>query len=81
MKKAGLFIGIFISLAVLVGPRVWPVSGARYAAEFFAGWLTEYSRSIDNLSIFVISMTKLKVPRRFTAVPVLHVDVALSGTY
>ena len=37
--------------------------GPRYAGEFFAGWLTEYSLSIDNLFIFVIIMGTLKVPR------------------
>ncbi len=63
MKEAGTFIGIFVTLAVLFGLAVWVVSGPRYAGEFFAGWLTEYSLSIDNLFIFVIIMTKLKVPR------------------
>src|ERR1700712_1397827 len=65
MKEAGLFIGIFVGLAVLFGLGVWWASGPRYAGEFFAGWLTEYSLSIDNLFIFVIIMTKLKVPRQF----------------
>jgi tellurite resistance protein TerC len=63
MKEAGIFIGIFVGLAVLFGLAVWTVSGPRYAGEFFAGWLTEYSLSIDNLFIFVIIMAKLKVPR------------------
>ncbi|MET1007845.1 MAG: TerC family protein [Propionibacteriaceae bacterium] len=65
MKEAGVFIGIFVGLAVLFGLGVWYISGPRYAGEFFAGWLTEYSLSIDNLFIFVIIMTKLKVPRQF----------------
>jgi tellurite resistance protein TerC len=63
MKEAGIFIGIFVALAVLFGLGVWMVSGSRYAGEFFAGWLTEYSLSIDNLFIFVIIMGTLKVPR------------------
>jgi tellurite resistance protein TerC len=63
MKEAGIFIGVFVGLAVVFGLAVWQVSGPRYAGEFFAGWLTEYSLSIDNLFIFVIIMTKLKVPR------------------
>jgi tellurite resistance protein TerC len=63
MKEAGFLIGIFVTLAILFGLGVWAVSGPQYAAEFFAGWLTEYSLSIDNLFIFVIIMTKLKVPR------------------
>jgi tellurite resistance protein TerC len=65
MKEAGLFIGIFVGLAILFGLGIWLISGPRYAGEFFAGWLTEYSLSIDNLFIFVIIMTKLKVPRQF----------------
>jgi tellurite resistance protein TerC len=63
MTEAGAFIGVFVTLAVLFGLGVWGFSGPRYAGEFFAGWLTEYSLSIDNLFIFVIIMTKLKVPR------------------
>jgi tellurite resistance protein TerC len=65
MKESGTFIGVFVGLAVLFGLGVWFVSGPRYAGEFFAGWLTEYSLSIDNLFIFVIIMTKLKVPRQY----------------
>ncbi|HYP45710.1 MAG TPA: TerC family protein [Propionibacteriaceae bacterium] len=65
MKEAGTFIGIFVALALLFGLGVWYVSGGRYAGEFFAGWLTEYSLSVDNLFIFIIIMTKLKVPRQY----------------
>ena len=64
MKEAGLFIGIFVALAVIFGFGVWAVSGPQYAGEFFAGWITEYSLSIDNLFIFLVIMTKLKVPRQ-----------------
>ena len=63
MKEAGSFIGLFVGLAVIFGLGVWWVSGPRYAGEFYAGWLTEYSLSIDNLFIFLIIMSKLKVPR------------------
>src|SRR5688572_5986467 len=63
MKEAGTFIGIFVALAIIFGFGVWAVFGGRYAGEFFAGWLTEYSLSIDNLFIFVIIMTKMRVPR------------------
>ena len=63
MKEAGLAIGGFVGLAILFGLGVWWVSGAEYSGQFFAGWLTEYSLSVDNLFIFVIIMGKLKVPR------------------
>jgi tellurite resistance protein TerC len=63
MKEAGLFIGIFVALAVIFGFGVWAIAGPQYAGEFFAGWITEYSLSIDNLFIFLVIMTKMKVPR------------------
>jgi TerC family integral membrane protein len=55
----------FISLAVVFGIGVWVFAGGQYGGEFFAGWLTEYSLSIDNLFIFIIIMTKLQVPRQY----------------
>jgi tellurite resistance protein TerC len=63
MKECGLAIGLFSALAVLFGLGVWYFSGPQFAGEFFAGWLTEYSLSIDNLFIFVLIMANLRVPR------------------
>ena len=51
------------ALAVLFGLGVWYFAGSQYGGEFFAGWLTEYSLSIDNLFIFIVIMGKLAVPR------------------
>ncbi|HEX8511209.1 MAG TPA: TerC family protein [Propionibacteriaceae bacterium] len=62
-KEASRAIFFFVGLAVLFGLGVWFFAGGRYAGEFFAGWITEYSLSVDNLFIFLIIMTKLKVPR------------------
>jgi tellurite resistance protein TerC len=64
MREAGITIGIFIGLAIIFGLGVWWVADARYAGEFFAGWLTEYSLSVDNLFIFVLIMANLRVPRK-----------------
>ncbi|MBT0772579.1 TerC family protein [Kineosporia sp. J2-2] len=63
MKEAGTFVGIFVALAIVFGLGVWATAGSAYAGEFYAGWLTEYSLSIDNLFIFLIIMSKLAVPR------------------
>ena len=49
----------------LFGIGVWAFSGAQYGTEFFAGWLTEYSLSVDNLFIFLIIMSKFGVPRQY----------------
>ncbi|MFL6025996.1 MAG: TerC family protein [Friedmanniella sp.] len=62
-KEASIAIGVFVGLAVLFGIGVTVLAGPRYGGEFFAGWITEYSLSVDNLFIFLIIMSKLKVPR------------------
>ena len=64
MREAGTAIGIYVGLAVVFGLAIWGISGPQFAAEFFAGWITEYSLSIDNLFIFLIIMSSLKVPRQ-----------------
>ncbi|TQL69894.1 tellurite resistance protein TerC [Nocardioides albertanoniae] len=58
-------LGLYIGLAVLFGIGVYVFSGPKYGTEFFAGWLTEYSLSVDNLFIFIIIMSKFSVPRRY----------------
>jgi len=54
---------VYIGLAIAFGIGVWMTAGSRYGGEFFAGWLTEYSLSVDNLFIFIVIMGKLAVPR------------------
>ncbi|GLY29920.1 TerC family protein [Kineosporia sp. NBRC 101731] len=63
MREAGIAVTVFVALAVIFGLGVWATAGSAYAGEFFAGWLTEYSLSVDNLFIFLIIMGKLGVPR------------------
>jgi tellurite resistance protein TerC len=58
-------LALYVGLAVLFGLGVWVASGAQYAGEFYAGWLTEYSLSVDNLFIFLLIMTKFAVPRAY----------------
>ena len=53
----------YVSAAVLFGMGVWLLAGQQYGTEFFAGWLTEYSLSVDNLFIFIIIMARFAVPR------------------
>jgi len=63
MAECARAIAFFVGAAIFFGIGVWYLRGAQYGAEFFAGWLTEYSLSVDNLFIFLIIMEKLKVPR------------------
>jgi tellurite resistance protein TerC len=52
-------------MAIVFGIAVTFFSGPRYGGEFFAGWLTEYSLSVDNLFVFVIIMARFRVPRPY----------------
>src|SRR5262245_24139245 len=58
-------LAFYVGAAVLFGILVWYFAGAQYGGEFFAGWVTEYSLSIDNLFIFIIIMGKFAVPREY----------------
>ena len=64
MAEAGRYLGMYVGLALLFGLGVWHFSGADYAAQYYAGWLTEYSLSVDNLFVFLIVMTKFGVPEK-----------------
>jgi tellurite resistance protein TerC len=62
-KESSLWVTFYVGLAVIFGIWVYISHGAQYGGEFFAGWLTEYSLSVDNLFVFVIIMARFAVPR------------------
>lgn len=64
-KEVSLYLGLYVGMAVIFGIGVWVFAGHQYGTEFFAGWLTEYSLSVDNLFIFIIIMAKFGVPRQY----------------
>jgi tellurite resistance protein TerC len=65
MAEAGRHLGFYIGLAILFGAYVWLQWGGQYAGEFYAGWLTEYSLSVDNLFVFLLIMASFKVPQQY----------------
>jgi tellurite resistance protein TerC len=64
LRECAIAIAFYIGLALIFGLGVLAAAGPRYAGEFYAGWLNEYSLSIDNLFVFVIIMGRFAVPRR-----------------
>jgi tellurite resistance protein TerC len=65
VREAVRWVVFYVALAVAFGIGLWVVGGHRAGAEFFAGYLTEYSLSVDNLFVFVIIMASFSVPRAF----------------
>lgn len=76
-KESTLWVFFYAALAVAFGFVLWNLFGANKATEFFAGWLTEYSLSLDNLFVFVIIMTRFAVPKKYQQ-EVLMVGVVLA---
>ncbi|RIQ22562.1 TerC family protein [Jiangella rhizosphaerae] len=65
IREASLWVAFYVGLAVVFGIILGFVGHSQASGEFFAGWLTEYSLSVDNLFIFVIIMAQFRVPRQF----------------
>jgi tellurite resistance protein TerC len=55
-------VAVYVALAVLFGLGVGVTVGWVTAGQFYAGYLTEYSLSLDNLFIFYVIMSWLAVP-------------------
>jgi tellurite resistance protein TerC len=64
LKESGLWVGFYVTLALVFGAVLLVVADLTLATEFYAGWLTEYSLSVDNLFVFIIIMARFRVPRR-----------------
>ena len=64
-KEVSIALTFYVGLAIVFGIGVWVLAGHQFGTEFFAGWLTEYSLSVDNLFIFLIIMAKCGVPRMY----------------
>lgn len=62
LKSATLWTLLYVGLAIAFGLFLasWATEGAR--TEFFAGWITEYSLSFDNLFVFILILARLQVP-------------------
>ncbi|MBN9634299.1 MAG: TerC family protein [Actinobacteria bacterium] len=72
-RETAGYLAVYVGLAIAFGIWVWNFHGGDYGVEYFAGWLTEYSLSVDNLFIFLIIMASFKVPR------VLQQEILLIG--
>jgi tellurite resistance protein TerC len=62
IAEASRWVVFYITCAVVFGLGVWFFTNGDFAVQYFAGYLTEYSLSVDNLFIFVIIMAAFGVP-------------------
>ena len=62
-RQATGWVAVYVSLAALCGLGIGVTAGWVTASQFYAGYLTEYSLSLDNLFVFAVIMTWFAVPR------------------
>lgn len=61
--EASFWTIFYIGTAIIFGVLMPQWSGAEGQKEFFAGWLTEYALSVDNIFVFIIILAHLKVQK------------------
>jgi tellurite resistance protein TerC len=63
IKEATIWTVFYVSAAIAFGYSLVIWSSAQSRNEFFAGWITEYSLSIDNLFIFLLILARFKIDK------------------
>ena len=63
LRESAVWSAVYVAIAVLFGLLILGFSGAEYGGEYFAGYITEKSLSVDNLFVFVLIMASFAVPR------------------
>jgi tellurite resistance protein TerC len=76
-RESAFWSAVYIGIALIFGAGLWAVWGSGHGAEYFAGYVTEKSLSVDNLFVFLIIMTTFAVPRMYQQ-KVLLVGIAIA---
>jgi TerC family integral membrane protein len=63
LRESAIWSAVYVGIAVVFGLLVLWFAGGEYAGEYFAGYVTEKSLSVDNLFVFVLIMATFAVPR------------------
>ena len=63
-RESALWVTFYVLFALAFAGLMFVFAGEKYGAEFLAGWVTEYSLSIDNLFVFVLIMATFAVPKK-----------------
>ena len=63
LRESATWSAIYVGIAVLFGLLILWFYGGTYGGEYFAGYITEKSLSVDNLFVFVLIMASFAVPR------------------
>jgi tellurite resistance protein TerC len=65
MKEAGIWVTIWVSLGLAFGAWIFLTRGSTSGAEYLAGYLIEYSLSMDNVFVFAVLFAYFGVPAQY----------------
>ncbi len=65
LREAGLWSLAYVVVALVFGAIVWLAWGQDFGVQYFAGYITEKSLSVDNLFVFVLIFSSFRVPREY----------------
>lgn len=63
-KEATRWVIFYVALALAFAVFITLTFGSQYGGEFMAGYITEYSLSVDNLFVFMIIISSFAVPEQ-----------------
>ena len=64
MREASIWTAFYVGSAIIFGYSLGQWSQTQARNEFFAGWITEYSISIDNLFIFILILARFQIDKK-----------------
>jgi tellurite resistance protein TerC len=62
-KQAAKWVTFYVALSLVFASAIWVNFGKDFGQQFLAGWITEYSLSVDNLFVFIVLMSSFAVPQ------------------
>jgi TerC family integral membrane protein len=77
MRQAALWVVFYVALAALFAVGLFVFKSGTSGSEFVAGYITEYSLSVDNLFVFIIIMARFAVPA-LAVDKVLYIGIVVS---
>jgi len=77
IRQATLWVVFYVALAAAFAVGLFVFRGGTSGGEFVAGYITEYSLSVDNLFVFVIIMARFRVPA-IAQDKVLYIGIVVS---
>ncbi|MEA2447263.1 MAG: tellurite resistance protein TerC, partial [Actinomycetota bacterium] len=65
VRESLTWVAIWIGLAIVFGGIVFLWRGTTATGQYFAGYLIEYSLSVDNMFVFIVIFSYFQVPRAY----------------